>query len=342
MLLFGNTKENALRLERLLQRLIFLRRLIGSLYSLIFSILLFYIDSINAAYISVLLTVLAPSVYSIALCLKASHNTLQQIANASSVIFAIGNVAIIYFAQDINFIWLIIYPTTIAAYSASTSKYKSLVLLVSICTVFLILYPILPSYPLLVFVMTYTLVFAFSHLFSMHINIDNQTLAELSLKDSLTGLKNRRALEIEMTEESNSVEGVIFLDIDWFKNINDTHGHIFGDDVINALGEVILKNKTPSDEAYRYGGEEFILTCKHANNCKLTAEQIHKKAQEITFQNECRITVSIGVAFKHNNENLDELIKRADQAMYQAKQTGRNKVVVDTNLINQVLNKREL
>lgn len=341
MLLFGSTKENTLKLERLLKRLIFLRRLIGSLYSLIFTIFLFSLNSLNAAYVSILLTVLAPSVYGIALICKASKNTLQHIANASSIIFAVGNVAIIYFAQDINFIWLIIYPTTIAVYSSSTSRYKSLVLFFSIFTVFLILYPILPSYPLLVFLMTYTLVFTFSHLFSMHINIDNQTLAQLALKDSLTGLQNRRALEMKMSEESSSIEGVIFLDIDWFKKINDTHGHIFGDDVIKALGDVILKNKALSDEAYRYGGEEFVLTCKHAKSSKLSAEQIHKKVQEIEFQNGCHITVSVGVALKNANESLTELIKKADQAMYQAKQTGRNQIVFATELEALYLNKRE-
>lgn len=341
MLLFGSTKKETLRLEILLKRLIFLRRLIGSLYSLAISILLFYIDSINAAYVSVLLTVLAPSVYGIAFYLKAHQNILQYIANASSFIFAVGNVAIIYFAQDINFIWLIIYPTTVAVYSSSTSKYKSLVLLFSIFTVFIILYPILPSYPLLVFLMTYTLVFAFSHLFSIHIAIDNQTLAELALKDSLTGLKNRRALEMEMSEESSSVEGVIFLDIDWFKNINDTHGHIFGDDVIKAIGNLILKNKKSPDDAYRYGGEEFVLTCKQADSCELIAKKIHENVQEITFENGCQLTISVGVAIKNSNEGINQLIKQADQAMYQAKRTGRNQVIVSTETKTAYVNERE-
>lgn len=341
MLLFGSTKKETLRLEILLKRLIFLRRLIGSLYSLAMSILLFYIDSINAAYVSVLLTVLAPSVYGIAFYLKAPPNILQHIANASSLIFAVGNVAIIYFAQDINFIWLIIYPTTVAVYSSSTSKYKSLVLFFSIFTVFITLYPILPSYPLLVFLMTYTLVFTFSHLFSMHIAIDNQTLSELALKDPLTGLKNRRALEIEMSEESSSVVGIIFLDIDWFKKINDTHGHIFGDDVIKAIGNLILKNKKSSDHAYRYGGEEFVLTCKQADSCELIAKQIHEKVQEITFENGCQLTISVGVAIKSSNEDINKLIKQADQAMYQAKRTGRNQVVLFTETKTAYINERE-
>ncbi len=156
---------------------------------------------------------------------------------------------------------------------------------------------------------------------------------ELSLHDPLTGLGNRRLMEITMESlfEADKRYGrdlsAIMVDIDYFKKYNDTHGHPAGDAMLTVVANIIIGEIRKSDIAVRYGGEEFIVLLPETNQkdaCD-TAERIRK-----SIESKNGITVSLGVSSFHSDmQDKASLIKQADHALYQAKQKGRNRVEVD-------------
>ena len=166
-----------------------------------------------------------------------------------------------------------------------------------------------------------------------------ETLRNQAIRDGLTGLYNRRYLEETLERElsrnkrQGSPLGVIMLDLDHFKEYNDTYGHHAGDELLCALGQLIQDQIRQEDIACRYGGEEFLLimpgaqmeiVLERANELILSVRQLHKQSPSLRA-----ITVSAGVAiFPAHGSSGKELIKAADAALYQAKEEGRDRVVV--------------
>ncbi len=164
-----------------------------------------------------------------------------------------------------------------------------------------------------------------------------------AITDPLTGLYNRAALidELntaigEMDEEGGQPPSLIMLDIDHFKSVNDTHGHLIGDRVIRFVAQVLQKNTKGKDTAARYGGEEFtlLLPGTPAVGAKSVAEVIRKavaSAQLVRADNKQplgQITISAGVATYQGESDVMDFIDRADQALYQSKNNGRNRTTV--------------
>ncbi|MBN1408553.1 MAG: diguanylate cyclase [Calditrichaceae bacterium] len=161
-----------------------------------------------------------------------------------------------------------------------------------------------------------------------------------AILDGLTKLYNYRYFIQELERETNrakrydQVFSLFMLDIDKFKNYNDTYGHPAGDVILKTISKVLIENIRNTDTVARYGGEEFvvILPGLERDEAIVLAEKLRTLISEHLFYNEdtkenCKITISIGVAcFPEDNENPSDLIKSADKALYQAKQTGRNKV----------------
>jgi two-component system, cell cycle response regulator len=165
-----------------------------------------------------------------------------------------------------------------------------------------------------------------------------EELIQTSTKDSLTGLYNRRylleSLNNEMQRAKRYKESLSFLmiDIDHFKNINDTHGHPAGDIVLAGVANILFANIRQSDIAGRFGGEEFaiILTHTDINEAVLIAEKMRKAVQQASFSDkkaEMNVTISIGVSICLESDNAKDVIKNADKALYKAKGNGRNQVV---------------
>ena len=157
----------------------------------------------------------------------------------------------------------------------------------------------------------------------------------LAMRDQLTGLYNRHYLqEIANHKLSEAIRHqrslcLLVLDLDLFKDINDTHGHPFGDVVLQRLSALLNEQSRLEDVVARIGGEEFVILIDHCN-----ASEANEKAESIRLgtaelmPNGIPITVSIGIAeLNLNGENFDELLARADKAVYQAKDNGRNCVV---------------
>jgi diguanylate cyclase (GGDEF)-like protein len=168
--------------------------------------------------------------------------------------------------------------------------------------------------------------------------LENQRLIRelefLASRDSMTGIYNRRKFFELGTKLFNMVNNnffAIMIDIDKFKNINDNYGHPFGDVVIKSVSKNILNHLAPDTIFARLGGEEFAILCEAdiIDEVQNKIEQIREKIENLEEKFEGKIvkfTISNGIAQKYSDDTLDSLLKRADEALYEAKGTGRNKV----------------
>ena len=159
-------------------------------------------------------------------------------------------------------------------------------------------------------------------------------LENKSTHDKLTGAYNREYFEThykliinEYIKEDNLVF-LSILDIDFFKKVNDTYGHDVGDKVLKQFVNVIQKSSRKDDLLIRWGGEEFLLLTKvkSIDNAKKVLENIRNAISQASFEGIKHITCSIGATNYKENENIEESFKRADDALYEAKNNGRNQV----------------
>ncbi len=161
-------------------------------------------------------------------------------------------------------------------------------------------------------------------------------LLQLSIKDGLTNLFNRRHFnkifydEVDKSLENEKPFSLIIFDIDHFKNINDTYGHDVGDIVLKELAQLISDNVRTSDMVFRIGGEEFavLLLGTDAKTAYAIAEKLRKIVENHDFEKVGKVTISLGVAGLKDNDSPEELFKKADKALYEAKNSGRNKTVL--------------
>lgn len=171
----------------------------------------------------------------------------------------------------------------------------------------------------------------------------NDRLSYLSTTDLLTGLLNRSAFIesfMQFCQNQNQNIGLIMFDIDFFKAINDTYGHLCGDEVLSRIGS-LLKEKYRSTLIGRYGGEEFILafSSQSIEEVNSLAEELRELIQKTDFKYEnqwIKTSISVGAIFYPNDVNhgidIDRLLAQADQLLYVSKQTGRNRVSVSVFL----------
>lgn len=163
-----------------------------------------------------------------------------------------------------------------------------------------------------------------------------------ALTDPLTGLLNRRGFEMrlmeafEATSSSGAAAALIIIDIDHFKRVNDTYGHLFGDKVIRAVAEILKASIKDAGVVARLGGEEFgvLLAATGLDGAQVLAERIRKTMEKGRIRRLDRdehiegITISLGIAVLRGDEDHVALIDRADKALYASKENGRNRVTV--------------
>lgn len=157
---------------------------------------------------------------------------------------------------------------------------------------------------------------------------------ELSTRDALTGAYNRGFMDQSLEGEINRIERhggaltTIMLDVDYFKPVNDRYGHKVGDQVLQGLTRLIQDELRTSDYLGRFGGEEFLLVLPETGmaGAQQLAERIRQRAAAESFPKVGTVTLSLGVAELQAGEDPDDLLRRADQALYTAKETGRNRV----------------
>lgn len=164
-------------------------------------------------------------------------------------------------------------------------------------------------------------------------------LREDANTDPLTQLANRRAFQtaiqglLRRRREEDAVFSLLMLDLDRFKAFNDAHGHVAGDQALRVVGHLLKSALRPGDVAARYGGEEFavLLPGIDGERAVLVAERIRRDFHVADWPHQ-GLTVSIGVAQGHADDEEEALVARADRALYAAKATGRDRVVADTSL----------
>lgn len=161
-------------------------------------------------------------------------------------------------------------------------------------------------------------------------------LALIALKDHLTGIYNRHFMvddgksRFSRALRHNQDMSVIVVDIDFFKAINDTFGHLAGDIVLKEVAQLLETYKRKEDLVARFGGEEFVLVMDQcsAENARIKAEELRKKIEETSIDG-MKVTASFGVAQKSDTtESFEQILKHADEALYRAKESGRNKICV--------------
>ena len=165
---------------------------------------------------------------------------------------------------------------------------------------------------------------------------------ELAITDALTGLYNRRYLDshlaalVERAGEKKGDLSLLIIDIDYFKKVNDTHGHDAGDEILREFATRIRRNLRALDLPCRFGGEEFVIVMPETDYgiASIVAERLRTKIARDPFAIHggaefVDVTISVGAAYiLHDGDTPESLLKRADNALYRAKAEGRNRVVL--------------
>ncbi|WP_428739573.1 GGDEF domain-containing protein [Sulfurimonas sp.] len=175
-----------------------------------------------------------------------------------------------------------------------------------------------------IFIMEYSV-------YKMEINLQN-----ISITDQLTGLYNRREIDETMQKKYECFQryemclSICIIDIDNFKQVNDTYGHATGDNVLVQLSEILKENTRKTDTVGRWGGEEFIVIMPHTdiNNAFEHIKQIKQKINSFQFEEIGHLTCSFGMSeAEHREENVEQLFLKADKKLYEAKNSGKDKIV---------------
>lgn len=187
-----------------------------------------------------------------------------------------------------------------------------------------------------VFLQTYVIIIKYSDeiIISEKIKLENKIIYEKSIRDNLTNLYNRnyieQVLDNSMKKYMNTGEifTLLMLDIDYFKAINDTYGHLQGDYVLSTVSDIIMGSVRGTDYVGRFGGEEFIVILINTKQKKASeiAERIRKNISDFPFNNGIKVTISGGL-YENHTDVKRECIKNADDMLYKAKKNGRNQIV---------------
>jgi len=196
------------------------------------------------------------------------------------------------------------------------------------------------NYQMVSFLVTSMMASILSFVFAYRTTSQRDRLQQLAIHDPLTGARNRRAMNEELKIAASSCRrhgnsyGVLTMDLDHFKRVNDTYGHQAGDQVLVDFVELIQGASRKEDRLFRFGGEEFLLLLPNTDKTGLLAAAQHLQQQ---IAHNLRgpggaITMSVGGAIMRRDEHWEDLLERADQRLYRAKGAGRNCIIIDDSI----------
>ncbi len=193
------------------------------------------------------------------------------------------------------------------------------------------------DYQMVSFLVSSMMASTLSFIFAYRTNNQRDQLQQLAIHDPLTGARNRRAMNEELKIAASTYRrygntyGVLIMDLDHFKRINDHYGHQAGDQVLVDFVELIKSSSRKEDRLFRFGGEEFLLLLPNTERGGLLAAAQHLQQQ---INQHLRgpggaVTMSVGGAILRRDEHWEDMLQRADQRLYRAKSAGRNCIIID-------------
>ena len=251
---------------------------------------------------------------------------------AISVFCAVGVVASVHAIGTKQLYWA--YPAVMVAFYLMKPR-EAIVLVLALL---ILLAPELFRYGValepIVFLITTLVMSAFGYAFSSVTNSQQALLARMATKDPLTGAGNRRALETKLNgivaANGNGARpsSLAILDLDHFKAVNDAHGHAVGDQILCSVAEIVNLRIRKTDSLYRIGGEEFVVVLEDRDIDQATrlAEQLRTLVEVNELVPDHSVTISLGVAELRGEESCGDWLARADEALYHAKEAGRNTI----------------
>lgn len=193
-------------------------------------------------------------------------------------------------------------------------------------------------YQMVSFLVTGMMASVLSFIFAFRTRNQRDQLQQLATHDPLTGARNRRAMNEELKiamsshRRHNDSFGLLVMDLDHFKLINDRFGHHVGDQVLVAFVELIKRSSRKGDRLFRFGGEEFLLLLPNTDlaGLQVAARHLLNRVADELKSPAGPVTVSIGGAILHDGEHWESWLQRGDECLYQAKSGGRNRVIIDS------------
>ena len=247
-----------------------------------------------------------------------------------SLLCVLGVSASVYASGPQQVLWA--YPAVMALFYLLRPKEAVVFVLVMISAVLPILLSERNDFRTISIFITLLLMGAFAYSSAAVSNRQREMLLRLATKDPLTGVGNRRALDTKLAEivaarrRNPAPASLILLDLDRFKDVNDTHGHAKGDQILQSITEIVNLRIRVTDSLYRIGGEEFVVVAEHQDLDKAghLAEQLRLLVEANELTNDHAVTISLGVAELRAGEHGSDWLQRADAALYNAKRGGRN------------------
>ena len=226
------------------------------------------------------------------------------------------------------------YPTMVAAFFLVKPREAVVINLLAMALLIPVLMAGMPTLQFIIVLVTLVLNNIFAYVFATRMNEQRQHLSYLAERDPLTGIGNRRALTASLEDviarqhTKPVTASLVVLDLDHFKDVNDTYGHTIGDKILIRVTEIVDTKIRVTDDLYRYGGEEFVVIAMGAPReaANKLAEQLRVAVEASDLLPERPVTISLGVAQLKEGEAYDNWLHRADSALYEAKRAGRNRV----------------
>ena len=252
-----------------------------------------------------------------------------------------GAVAVGAIVGEPGLFWL--YPVLVTSFFLTEARYAILINIAAVLALMLHGVAFSSSVQMWSFATTAMVVSCCAYAFAHRNEDQRERLEHLATIDPLTGVKNRRSMDeeqaiaISVADRNGTSQGLVLLDVDHFKKVNDEFGHSVGDDVLKQLVALIQKNIRRSDQIFRFGGEEFVLLLPGVDEVGMRAV-IHNLQQIIRRflkHPSGSVTVSFGVAVFSSGESPEDWFSRADAALYRAKESGRDQVIYAENPISE-------
>jgi len=258
-----------------------------------------------------------------------------RVASIAITVLCMGGVlTTVYVIGPRQIYW--IFPALMAVFYLIPPKEAVVCAVVTIAALLPAVFPNSDSHETTTIIITILVTSAFAFAFSLITNRQREQLLVLATKDPLTGAGNRRGLDSKLSEIVNAYRrteapaSLVLIDLDHFKRVNDIHGHAVGDQILQRVTEIINLRIRVTDSLYRIGGEEFVVVLEGADieHAAYLAEQLRTLVDANELVPDHAVTISLGVAGLKSGENGNDWLHRADEALYRAKDAGRNSTSV--------------